>query len=185
MKLSNYDVNGKTRSVYQDAVEKTVTSVYHYWMDASPSNYPPNLHPRVESKDGVVFKRDYAPLVGIQQKDYEKFNACDAKFVEIIWEFTPNGRALKERLVLKITFRSAEATYWSFGSCNSCWKRSKRNFANNVITGHPLHVPCDDPGLPRLGRCGCVVCNECIMDLTFTVPIVVTKTASPNICESG
>ena len=165
MELKDIDRSHKFQLVYEDVVKLVVMAVYHCWMDASPSNYPPNLHPRVLSKDGSVYKRDYAPLISIGHKEYLQFRACDAKFVETIWEFTPNGRALVERMVLKIAFRPAEATYWSFGSCNSCWKWGRRNFTDNAITGHPLSVPSDDPTLPRLGRCGCVVCNECIMEL--------------------
>jgi len=165
MKITNDGHRSNLRLDYHTAVASTVKAVYHYWMTASPSNYPPNLHPRVQSKDGAVYKRDFAPLIGIDHKDYKKFNARDAKFVEIIWEFTPNGRALNKRMVLKIVMRNADSTYWSFGSCNSCWKRARRNFTDNVITGHPLRVPSDDPSLPRLGRCGCVVCNGCVMEL--------------------
>ena len=165
MEITNLGHRRNSPFDYQPVVESAVMAVYHYWMKASPSNYPPNLHPRVQSKDGAVYKRDYAPLIGIDYKDYKKYKACDAKFVEIIWEFTPNGRALNKRLVLKIVIRTTDATNWSFGSCNSCWKRARRNFTDNVITGHPLSVPSDDPFLPRLGRCGCVVCNECVMEL--------------------
>ena len=93
------------------------------------------------------------------------FNACDAQFVEIIWEFTPNGSSLTNRMVLNMETKQTEATNWSFGSCNSCWKRKRRNFTNTVITGHPLRLPADTLSLPRLGRCGCVVCNECVMEI--------------------
>ena len=94
--------NGRTTDLYQGdhpAVELAVKAVYHYWMRASPSNYPPNLHPRVQSKDGAIYKQDHEPFIGIGHKDYKMFNACDAKFVEIIWEFTPNGRALNKHSI--------------------------------------------------------------------------------------
>lgn len=150
---------------YRPVVESTIMDVYHYWLQARPSNYPPNLHSRVESKDGAIYKWDYEPVIGIGTKEYMTFNACDAKFVEIIWEFTPNGCSLNNHMVLKISMKQAEATYWSFGSCNSCWKRARRNFTDYTVTEHPLQVPADSPSLPRLGRCGCVICNECVMEL--------------------
>jgi hypothetical protein len=39
---------------------------------------------------------------------------------------------------------------WSFGSCHACWKEVRRNF--------------DDPNLPVLGGCGCVICNRCVIE---------------------
>jgi hypothetical protein len=150
---------------YRPAIKTIIKDVYHYWLNAIPSNYPPNLHSRVESKDGAIYKRDYQPAIGIGKEDYRRFNACDTKYVEIIWEFTPNGYALHDRMVLQLTMKEREATYWSFGSCNACWKQKRRDFSNNAITRHPLRVQADNPSLPRLGRCGCVVCNKCVMEI--------------------
>ena len=154
---------------YSQAVQCVVVAVYHHWMTASPSKYPPNLHTRVQSRDGCVYKRDFMPLVGIGINEYRKFKACDAKYVKSIWEFTPNGKALKIRMVLKMEMRDVSTTHWSFGSCNACWKKGKRNFTDSTMTGHPLRLPCDDPSLPRLGRCGCVVCNECVRELEMNI----------------
>ena len=165
MKVTHNDPSAHSRFDFHATVASSVKAVYHYWMYASPSNYPPNLHARVESKDGAVNQRDKKPLKGVGLKEYKKFKACDTKYVETIWEFTPNGHALKKRMVLKIDLRTAEATYWSFASCHSCWKQGRRNFADISITAHPLRVPSNDPYLARLGRCGCVVCNECVMEL--------------------
>ena len=155
----------ETTSYYSPVVTNIATAVYHHWMKASPSNYPPNLHSRVESKDGGICKWDN-PAIGIGLKEYKQLYACDAKYVELIWEFTPNGgEALQERMVWKLGVRGAGATYWSFGSCNSCWKWGRRNFTDTKLTGHPLSVPVDNPSIPRLGRCGCVICNECVLEL--------------------
>jgi hypothetical protein len=148
-----------------EAVQSVVRAVYHHWMTASPSKYPPNLHSRVESRDGAIVRRDYKKLVGIGIKEYKQFKACDAKYVELIWEFTPDGQALEKRMVVNFKIRSAHQTYWSFGSCNSCWKQGRRNFTDTDITGHPLQAHANDPNLPRLGRCGCVICNECVLEL--------------------
>jgi hypothetical protein len=102
-------------------------------------------------------------MMGITVKEYMHFHACDVKFVEIIWEFTQNGCRLKEQMVIKVERKNTPI--WSFGSCNSCWKQVRRDFTNTQKTNHPLEAVVDDPSLPRLGRCGCVVCNECVMKL--------------------
>ena len=154
-----------TNSGYGATVKQVVTAVYHHWMTANPSNYPPNLHSRAEFRNGILYKQDNKQAIGVTLKDYIKYNTCDAKYVQLIWEFTPNGKALKQRMVLKLTVRTADATYWSFGSCNSCWKRGTVNFTDSKKTGHPLLVGVDNPTLPRLGRCGCVICNECVLQL--------------------
>ena len=145
-------------------VQSVVMAVYHHWMTATPSNYPPNLYSRVKSVDGAIVQRDFKPVVGIGYEDYKKYNACDAKYVELLWEFTPNGVELKKRMIVKVEMRTIQ-TYWSFGSCNSCWKRGRRNFTDITTTRHPLSVPADNPSTPRLGRCGCVVCNECVLEI--------------------
>ena len=130
-----------------EAVQSVVRAVYHHWMTASPSKYPPNLHSRVESRDGAIVRRDYKKLVGIGIKEYKQFKACDAKYVELIWEFTPDGQALEKRMVVNFKIRSAHQTYWSFGSCNSCWKQGRDGTSRiHTLLGihckHPLTILC-------------------------------------------
>ncbi len=148
---------------FRPIIESTIRDVYRYWLTAIPSKYPPNLNQRALSKDGRLERRDYLPVLGISKKEYIEYQACDAKYLEYLWEFTPKGYALEERMFLKIKY--TQATYWSFGSCHSCWKQKKRNFTNTDLTPHPMKAKVDNPNLPRLGRCGCIICNECVMEL--------------------
>jgi hypothetical protein len=119
----------------------------------------------VELKDGAIYKRDNKPVVGIGLNEYKHYHACDAKYVEVIWEFTPNGQALNERMILKLEVRDPGLTNWSFGSCNCCWKQGRRNFGDGDVTGHPLFEQVENPSIPRLGRCGCIICNDCVLQL--------------------
>jgi hypothetical protein len=116
-RLENYNA-------YRNKIETIVLQVYYYWMNAAPSTYPPNMNPRVESRNGAIVRRDHLPVVGITKKDYKLYSASDAKYVETIWEFTPNGVALKKRMILQVKHK--QETYWSFGSCHSCWKERKK-----------------------------------------------------------
>jgi hypothetical protein len=150
-------------NAFRPVIESTVRDIYHYWFTAEPTNYPPNLHPRVESKEGSIVKRNHHPVVGIGKKEYIRYSACDAKYVETIWEFTPDGKQLSERMILQI--KHVNDTYWSFGSCHCCWKENKRNFTKKSWTPHPMRVQVNNENLPRLGQCGCIVCNDCIMKI--------------------
>ena len=152
-------------SPYRMKITSLVVDMYRDWIIATPSKYPPNLHSRVQSKKGRVEHRDVAAMVGITQDDYIQFRACDAKYLTIIWEFTPGGNELKERMILRLSERRDPA--WSFGSCHCCWKEGKRNFTDTRMTKHPLLVTAQDKNLPILGRCGCVVCNDCVRKIEF------------------
>jgi hypothetical protein len=54
---------------------------------------------------------------------------------------------------------------WSFVSCHACWKKVRRNFSNKRKTPHPYQSNIDDPNLPVLGGCGCIICNGCVMKM--------------------
>jgi hypothetical protein len=88
---------------YRTNVPSSVEDVYHAWLKAEPSNYPPNLHNRVQSKEGKIEHQDLSPVVGITRNDYIQFHAYDAKYTSIIWEFTPGGNELKECMVLQLS----------------------------------------------------------------------------------
>jgi hypothetical protein len=148
-------------SPFRHIIESAVRDVYHYWFAVVPSNYPPNLYTRAITKDGRLVQRDHHPAIGIDKAEYIKYSACDGKYVETLWEFTPDGRALRKRMILQIKHKNE--SYWSFGSCHSCWKEKKRNFTDRDLTPHPMKAQVDDENLPRLGQCGCIVCNECVM----------------------
>jgi hypothetical protein len=49
-----------------------------------------------------------------------------------------------------------------FASCLACWKTKARKFDDADKTPFPSEVGLDDPNLPRLGRCGCTICNDCV-----------------------
>ena len=145
-------------------VKDAMKLLYYDWMDVQPSNYPPNMYPRVLTVEGRASRRDYLPAKGITQEHYRIFGACDAKYLEIVWEFTPNGTRARNPIILG-TKRVGSDTYWSFGSCNACWRLSKRDFTDTDRTKHPLRTTVDNPDLPRMGRCGCICCNQCIREL--------------------
>ena len=61
---------------------------------------PPNMYARVLNIEGKACKRDYLPAKGISREHYTELGACDAKYLEIIWEFTPNGTRAKKPIIL-------------------------------------------------------------------------------------
>jgi hypothetical protein len=146
-------------------VKEAMRSLYYDWMDVRPSKYPPNLYPRVLTVHGKISQQNYLPLKGVTKEHYQKYEASDAKYMEILWEFTPNGKRETKPMFLGTKAFGSKNTYWSFGSCNSCWKLSRRNFANPSRTPHPLKSTLENPNLPRMGRCGCICCNQCIREL--------------------
>jgi len=150
--------------VARGPVKDAMKLLYYDWMEVKPSKYPPNMYPRVLTIEGKISQRDYLPVKDISRKQYKKFGACDAKYLEIVWEFTPNGTRADKPIILE-TKRVGSDTYWSFGSCHACWKLSKRDFTDTNRTKHPLRMPVDNPDLPRMGRCGCICCNQCVREL--------------------
>jgi hypothetical protein len=52
-----------------------------------------------------------------------------------------------------------------YGSCMKCWNTKAHRFDDPNLTRFPSEVGINDPKLPRLGRCGCTVCNSCVMQL--------------------
>ena len=159
-------MDGK-RYPYQAArkpVKDAMRHLYYDWMEIKPSNCPPNMYPRVMTINGRVGRRDYLPVKSITRDHYTKYRACNAKYLEVIWEFTPNGRRATVPIILE-TKRVGSETYWSFGSCHACWKLDIRNFTNTDRTPHPLSASVNDPNLPRMGQCGCICCNKCVQEL--------------------
>jgi hypothetical protein len=158
-----------TKTTYpkeRGGVITAMKKLFYDWLSIRPSNYPPNYFPRVLTMEGKVKQRDYLPFRAIKKEDYEKYSACDAKYVEIWWEFTPEGKQMQgERMFLDRRAISSKETHWSFGSCHSCWKLGRRNFTNAISSPHPMVAGHDDPNLARLGRCGCVCCNNCVRQI--------------------
>jgi hypothetical protein len=86
----------------------------------------------------------------------------------LLWEYTPGGtRHLATKPGTQVHFEHmhmiGDNDYsHRFGSCMACWKTQARKFDDTNITSFPSQVGLDDPNLPRLGRCGCTICNNCV-----------------------
>ena len=100
---------------------------------------------------------------------WAEFNCQVYTCRSIIWEYAPDGRRLsisEEELIsnfMKIHFIGDNSLDHRFASCLCCWKTRLRKFNDAEVTPYPSSCAIDDPRLPRLGRCGCTVCNSCIL----------------------
>ena len=145
---------------------RRIMEYFEDWFQSTPSIYPPNLHDMVELKNGKVIRRGHNKVVGIKTKDYNLYDAVDAKYTKIVFEFIPMGKRqaklevdgsyiLKEKVI--------QNAPWSFGSCHACWKLKERNFTDKKRTPHPYESSLTEPNLSVLGGCGHVICNACVM----------------------
>jgi hypothetical protein len=53
--------------------------------------------------------------------------------------------------------------YW-FVKCMSCWRVGKQHFGDDSICLFPYNLSVNHPALLCLGMCGCVICNDCIVN---------------------
>ncbi len=107
--------------------------------------------------------RGMTPLLDWGQYDCRIYTGCI-----LLWEYTPCGtRTLATKPGPQVHFEHmhmiGDNNYsHRFGSCMACWKTQARKFDDTNITSFPSQVGLDDPNLPRLGRCGCTICNNCV-----------------------
>lgn len=153
----------------KDEDEDTRQGILDYfedWFQCTPSIYPPNLHDLVELKYGRVIRRGHNRVVGIKTKDYNIYDAVDAKYTKIVYEFIPMGKR-QEKLEVNGSYilkkKDIQDAPWSFGSCHACWKMKERNFTDISRTPHPYQASPTEPNLSVLGGCGHVICNACVM----------------------
>ena len=128
-----------------------------------PSCFPPNLHPRVETINGRVPRRDFLPMLPFTRKNYVQFQSNDARIKQVLFEDTKNDQRSTSGLkIIHSILKTESDMYYSFGSCNSCYHLKLRNFADANKTPHPINstLSCDD--LPQIGLCGCIICNRCV-----------------------
>jgi rubrerythrin len=143
-----------------------ILEYFEDWFQSTPSIYPPNLHDLVELKNGRIIRRGHNKVVGISTKDYNIYNAVDAKYTKIVFEFIPMGKRQAKLEVDGSYILKEKAIHdapWSFGSCHACWKRKQRNFTDKSRTPHPYQASLTEPNLSVLGGCGHVICNACVM----------------------
>jgi hypothetical protein len=128
-----------------------------------PSCYPPNQNPRAETKSGKLSNRDHLPLLPFTLSEYQSYGACDTRIKELIYEDTNTQRKQGEaRNVIHRVTKLEQDLYFSFGSCNMCYRSGLRKFGDSEITPYPGRVSSKHPCLPQVGLCGCVLCNACV-----------------------
>jgi hypothetical protein len=147
---------------------KKILDIFNGWFLVQPSVYPPNLNKLIVCKEAKIVPKKKQEIVGITKEDYDFYNAVDAKYSTILYEFVPMGKRqtkleVNGDYILRI--KTIQKTPWSFGSCHACWKSKKRNFTNTTRTPHPYDAEINDPNLSVLGGCGHVICNECVMSV--------------------
>jgi hypothetical protein len=106
----------------------------------------------------------------LTQRDWNRFK-CRVYTCRIIsWEWTPGGirqPGLSEKELrseyMRSEFSHDNSLEKRFGSCLCCWKTGLRKFDDAEVTPYPTLCTLDDPRPPRLGRCGCTVCNGCVL----------------------
>jgi hypothetical protein len=131
-----------------------------------PSCYPPNGNPRAETINGSLVKRDYLPLKPFTLEDYTTYGASDTRVKELVYEDNRRepGYGLSRNVIHRVAKKESDL-YFSFASCNLCYKTGMRNFGDSEITPYPTRVSSSHPLLPQVGLCGCIICNECIQQL--------------------
>lgn len=100
---------------------------------------------------------------GTSKEEWDSKNYSSTKFVALVLE---SGKNFKRQphpvtgrpgniLLMHFDFLGRE---FIFANCLSC--KSKKFDAES--TPFPLDYPIQGPNQPRLGKCGCVCCNECV-----------------------
>jgi hypothetical protein len=145
-----------------------ILDLFKGWFETEPSIHPPNLEMMAVWKADKIVRdnNQKKAIVRITEEEYNLYNAVDAKYNTIVYEFVPMGKRQTKLeasgdYILKI--KTIENTPWSFGSCHACWKNKERNFTNSVRTPHPYHSKINDPNLSVMGGYGHVICNGCVM----------------------
>jgi hypothetical protein len=132
-----------------------------------PSHIIPNFFPLVSTELGEVVEGNPFPVRSIFPADYETYKVSNTKYVEILWEWTPDDTIPEPiRWNIRFIFGSLdipiENGYLSFGSCFKCWRKSGVDF---TACPYPESVPLNTSSLPRLGLCGCICCNRCVREV--------------------
>jgi hypothetical protein len=103
-----------------------------------------------------------APM-GVSQEQWQELGFSHTTFYGIVVEKAPGFKRQKHPLtgrdgnVLVMHFDSL-GKHQIFANCLSC----KLKKFDNPDQPFPLAVNIDNGNLPRLGKCGCVTCNDCV-----------------------
>jgi hypothetical protein len=126
----------------------------------------------IGSFDGEGTWSHYSPLPRkMRDSDLAKFKCQLYTCRNISWEYAPGGRRhpiSEEELRWKfmhIKWIEGDSLANKFGSCMCCWKTGLRKSNDAEVTSYPSNCAIDDPRLPRLVKCGCTMCNSCVLEM--------------------
>jgi hypothetical protein len=133
---------------------------------ARPHWFPPSINPPFEYENGVAVRKrtDATPMTDKVWKE----NGCDVvHWSVIIVESAPNGlrQVRKDGKPATVSMAFGGKGIWEhcFANCMVCWRSRERDFFDSKKMAHPYRVDIDNPTMPQLGCCGCVVCNKCVL----------------------
>jgi hypothetical protein len=136
---------------------------------------PHNMTPFFEPLGSLVgngkwtFSKPLPPK--ITQADWNMFKCRVYTCRNIGWEYAPGGRRIPagdDGVTIKfmhLHFIGDNSLDQGFASCLCCWKTGSCRFDDVEVTPYPSNCTIDDPRLLHLGRCGCTVCNSCVLKM--------------------
>jgi hypothetical protein len=144
-------------------------------MKLRPHSISPKSEPLGDFDKNGNFVRRRIPPSQMTQDDWD-INDCTVYTLRaVIWEHTPKGNRVpnietgRNFNVEHLHLVGDNEYDHRFGSCMCCFRDACgpeiRVFGDPDITRHPCRVPLKDPRPARLGRCGCTICNGCILAL--------------------
>ena len=135
-------------------------------VEAHPHHFPPNCGSPVVKKIDGRMKRITGPIQSMNNETWAKYKCDTVDYTMILIEVTPNGKRVtkSDGKPLTMSIKHGHGDNWKhcFGKCMLCWRLDLLNFGRPDICPFPYTVDVDHPTLPRLGVCGCVICNQCI-----------------------
>jgi hypothetical protein len=138
-------------------------------VNATPHHFPPNCgYKMVRKIEGDMVKLA-GPLQPMNNEAWSKYRCDTVDYVMIMVEVTPGGKRdlrKEDGKPRTMTLKQGHGDLWKyrFAKCMLCWKIGNRHFGDPTICPFPYDVSVNHPAIPRLGVCGCVICNGCIAD---------------------
>ena len=115
---------------------------------------------------------------GVSKEEWDQKGYSSTKFVALVIESGPgfvrrtNPLTGRPGNILLMHFDMMGKEY-VFANCLSC---RDQQFGDPKFP-FPIDCPIDGPNQPRLGKCGCVVCNRCVRN---NIPHNVNESSNPN-----